>query len=199
MLVYGQDVQPGGLNDMVVSWVHDTERRAIVVDDYADAQSTVERLLRRFASGKHDYETLRQKIVELDAPGTAIVTIVGEHRVGLMRPYLAGTAGTTPYVVCQERGYIPQTPVLCSSLDDARAFARKASDAASLPRAGWRAFHGERLRAPMARLFAQAQDGSVLLRSELEEALTRALQAPTLRVRRKQSSPHRELAGTRSV
>jgi len=160
---------------MVVFWTDGDERRAILASDYADAHSLLERVLRRFDGGSRHYASLRAKVGELAEPGVAITAVLGRHRVGLMRPYLAGVAGAEPYVVCREARGMLQASVICASLEDARSFARTASEAKGLSRAGWRAFEGERLLSPIERLFSRGHDGSVRLRSALEEALSTSL------------------------
>src|ERR1700677_973141 len=80
---------------------------------------------------------------------TSVTAVLGPHRVGLMRPYLAGEPGTEPFVVCREARAMPQVPVICTSREDARAFALAASEMGRLSRSGWLGFRGERLRPPM--------------------------------------------------
>jgi hypothetical protein len=104
---------------------------------------------------------------------------------------LGGRPGTEPYVVCREASRLPQSPVLCSSLEEARAFARNASESTNLPPSGWRAFRGERLVSPVERLFVQGQNGSVLLRSELEDALSQS--RSTIRARAFKPSKRRNV------
>jgi hypothetical protein len=172
LLAFGQEVHQGTREDIVVFWTDGEARRAIVDCGYGTAHSALERVLRRFPGGRAYYENLRLKVGELAEPGTSIATILGPHRIGLMRPYIAGEPGPDPWVVCRERSRVPQSPVLCASLEDARSFARRASEADDLSRSGWQAFRGERLRSPIERLFGRRGDGSVLFRSELEEALS---------------------------
>src|ERR1700677_2063858 len=172
MLAFCQEVQPGTRDDIAVFWTDGDDRRVIVQCGYSEAHVVVERVLRRFPGGRSYYASLRMKVGDLAEPGAVITTILGPHRIGLMRPYLAGVPGSEPYVVCREASCLPQSPVLCPSLEDARAFARSASESTDLPPSGWRAFRGERLVSPVERLFVQGQNGSVLLRSELEDALS---------------------------
>jgi hypothetical protein len=174
MLAFCQEVQSGTREDIAVFWTDGDDRRVIVQCGYTEAHVVVERVLRRFPGGRSYYESLRMKVGELAEPGAVISTILGRHRIGLMRPYLVGAPGAEPYVVCREASHLPQSPVLCPSLDDARAFARSASESTDLSRSGWRAFRGERLISPVERLFVRSRDGSVLLRSELEYALSQS-------------------------
>jgi hypothetical protein len=176
VLIHGQPVEPGTLNDIAVFWTDGEKRRAILADSYGAAHETVERILRK-VMGRGAYDNLRAKIGGLAEPGTAIMTASPPHKIGLVRPFLSGhtTDVAAPYLVCRIDGYVLNVPVLCPSLQDARAFARSASLAGNLSRSGWSAFQGERLRSPIERLFVRASSGSVVLRSELEEELNDSL------------------------
>jgi hypothetical protein len=58
------------------------------------------------------------------------------------------------------------------SLDAARAFARAAGRSTLLSPERWLAFQGEYLKSSSEQFFVRLRDGRVLLRSELEEAIT---------------------------
>jgi hypothetical protein len=189
--LFGQEVEAGTLADVALFWTDGEHRRAIVGSGYADTQATLERVLRRFPGGGGHYANLRAKLGELDRPGGVLGVVLGEHRFGLAIPYRAGLDGESPSVVCREQRALPASPVLCSSLEHTRSFARAASLATGLPQAGWRAFRGERLRSPIERLFARAADGHVVLRSELEEELAEARRRPSPVIARR--------AGTRAA
>ncbi len=165
----------------------------------------LERVLRRFPGGSSHYENLRLKLGVLAEPGMAITVVLESHRVGLMRPYLAGEPGPGPYVVCREGRRMLQVPVVCPSLEDARSFARAASQVEGLSLAGWQAFEGERLRSPIEQLFVRRDDGSVGMRSELEEALSAQLAKaktaavrPTIKARSRRKQPMRARRTTSS-
>ena len=139
------------------------------------AHTVAERVLRRFPGHRGYYESLHRKVGVLAESGTAISLVIGHHHVGLLRPFILGEPGSEPYVVCRERRGSLDSPVLCASVDEARSFARLASQASGLSLAGWCAFQGERLHSPFEQLFTQRHDGTVLLRSELEETLITSL------------------------
>lgn len=172
LLAFGQEVQPGTREDIAVFWSDGDDRRAIVDCGYAQAHAVLERLLRRFPGGRGFYEDFRLKVGELAESGTAISTLLDGHTIGLMRPYIAGPPGSQPYIVCRQRRRMPQSPVLCGSIEEARSFARRASQVSGLARSGWRAYRCERLLSPIERLFTVGDNGRVLFRSELEEALS---------------------------
>jgi hypothetical protein len=172
LLAYGQEVEPGTREDVAVFWTDGDDRRVIVDCGYGTAHTAIERILRRFSGGRGYYESLRLKVGELAEPGSVITAIVAPHQLGLMRPYIAGELGPEPYLVCRERSFMPHSPVLCASVEDARSFVRLASAADGLPLSGWRGFRAERLLSEFESLFALRANGSVGFRSELEEALS---------------------------
>jgi hypothetical protein len=177
---------------MVVFWTDGETGKAIVASDYRDAHSILERVLGRFDAGERHYDGLRAKVGELAAPGKAITAVLDRNRVGLMRPYIVGDAGSHPFVVCREARGMLLLPVLCRSREEARSFVRAAHQAEGLSLADWRSFEGERLISPVARLFARTTEGSVVVRSELEEALAASfakaraavVEPPAIRVKR---------------
>jgi hypothetical protein len=191
-MLFGQEVRSGTRDEIIVFWTDGDEKRAIVDADYADAHAGLKRILRKFDGGLAQYDNLRATISALAEPGRVILARLGPHTVGLMRPYMYGDAGDEPYVLCLGLAHQPTQPVLCGSYDEAQDFARQAIRNAGLPRDGWCAFKGERLRTPFARLFVERPDGEVILRSELEEALNAVCQGerecrskPSARPRRK--------------
>jgi hypothetical protein len=187
MLLFGQKVEPGTREDIALFWTDGERSRVILGCGYAEVHAVLERILRRFPNGVGHYQQLRAKIGELGQPGAVVATVLGPHRIGLMIPWRAGEAGPLPYVVCREQARVPDSPVIRTSLEHARLFARQASLHTGLSRCGWRAFRGERLRSPIERLFARTIDGRVILRSELEEELGTARHSvrPATPMRRK--------------
>jgi hypothetical protein len=172
VLLFGQAVEPGRRDDVVVFWTDGEERRAILGCGYAEAHVTLPRLLRRFRGARSYYDSLRTKVGELAEPGAVIAARAEGHSIGLMMPFLACETGPESHVLCRSQRGQPASPVICASKDDARAFARRASVHAGLCLSGWQVFQGECLRSPVEQLFVRNRDGTVILRSELEEALT---------------------------
>jgi hypothetical protein len=175
VLLFGQEVAPSELDDVVVVWTDGKTRRAILDSGYAGAHAVLERVLGRFDGGARHYANLRAKVGDLADSGTAITLVLDHHRVGLLRPYLIGEPGPEPYVVCRETRGMLRMPVICASQQDAHSFARSASQETGLSGPGWLGFEGERLPSPIARLLTPSHDGRVRLRSALEEALSASL------------------------
>lgn len=171
------------LDDIYVFWRHrcadDVSRRLVTTGDYGTSSDYLQRLLRFLRAGSHR-QSLQSQLLALRDSGAVISLILGDHCLGLMRPYILNTPGAvsttaTPFIICFERDGahdMPDFPIVAPSRQAAVAVVRKLHAARAVDTRRWRHYESEPLLSPLHKLALDVHNGGIsTLATELERRL----------------------------
>lgn len=167
----------GELDDILVFWHSGKLRRAVVSWDYGNARGYLSRLL-SLIDGSWAEQSINSQLTRLRHSGEAVVSGVGRHRLGLMRPKLLGSrtaieAADPPFLIAFEVSeYAIKLPVLAASREDAVRLVRQLDEGGVAEKQGWRSYICERQTGTWERLLLHAVRGQVLTHhTELERLM----------------------------
>jgi hypothetical protein len=171
--IYGTTVAPA---DAVLFWSHRDGRRFIYPLDWPNAKELLERILRRFPSGSAHWVNLQSSVGRISTTGQPAKLLLGDHAVGLVRPWLAGqlpeaARDAAKPVLLSKQG---APPILFADIADGREFARRVRDEHAVNPSEWNAYAGEFQTSDAEKMWVEVLSG-VVLRTRLEEELGRAL------------------------